>query len=94
MAGDLFVDVVGAVSISAGMVRIDLTSRQPIEGSDLGRPELRRRVVMPIQGFLSAMTSMTALAEQLLAEGKILPPPPKPVAVDRDVLPPQSPNFR
>ena len=94
MAGDLFVDVVGAVSISAGMVRIDLTSRQPVEGSGLGVPELRQRVVMPIQGFLSAMTSMTALAEQLLAEGKILPPPPKAAATAVDVPPPQSPNFR
>ena len=80
MAGDLFVDVVGAISISAGMVRIDLTSRQPVEGGDLGQPELRQRVVMPIQGFLSTMTSLTAFADKLLAEGAILPP--------------QSPNFR
>ena len=92
MAGDLFVDVVGAVGISAGMVRIDLTSRQPVEGSDAGRAELRQRVVMPIQGFLSAMVTMTALAENLLAEGKILPPPTK--AAAEDTPPPRSPNFR
>ena len=94
MAGDLFVDVVGSVGISAGMVRIDLTSRQSVEDGGLGRPETMGRVVMPIQGFLAAMTTMTAVAESLLAEGKILPPPPTSIALPEDAPPPRSPNFR
>ena len=48
MAADLFVDGIGGISISAGMVRLELVSQSPA-GVDI-----RQRVVMPVQGFLDA----------------------------------------
>ena len=84
MTAEIFMDVIGGINFSAGLVRMDLTSRD----SD-GHAEVRQRLVMPIQGFIAALASMTALAEKLTANL----PPPSP-AVSADPQPPQSPNFR
>ena len=84
MTAEIFMDVIGGINFSAGLVRMDLTSRD----SD-GNAEVRQRLVMPIQGFLAALTTMTALAEKLTAGL----PQPSP-AVSADAPSPQSPNFR
>ncbi len=92
MTDEIYVDVIGGVGISAGLVRIDLTSRQAVTGEPNGRAETCQRVIMPIQGFLAAMVTMTELAETLTATRPPAPRPESPVAAE--ARPPQSPNFR
>lgn len=71
MVSELFADTVGRVELTGGMIRIELTTVEP---TDEGAPPVmaaRQRVIMPIDGFLSALATLNGLAEKLAEAGVI-----------------------
>lgn len=70
---DLFADGVGEITLVGGMVRIDLVSLSATEKDDSGQPllEMRRRLVMPPEGFLRSFAAMENLVKQLVDAGVI-----------------------
>lgn len=89
MAAEIFVDVIGGISVNAGLVRIELISRQSVDGEASSRAELCQRLIMPVQGFIDAFAALTALAETQFSSHSSQPV----MAVLDDSRPPQSPNF-
>ena len=85
MTAELFIDVIGGISVNAGLVRIELTARQTADGQPTDRMEVRQRVIMPIQGFLTAFATLSEMAEKLGASAG---------TVAETAKAPQSPNFR
>jgi hypothetical protein len=54
---EVFADGMGEITLSAGMVRIDLVSLSASKKDAEGRPELefRQRLIMPPDGFLRSL---------------------------------------
>ena len=98
MTAELFADTIGRVDYAGGMIRLDLISLEPTEGTTQSHMEVRQRVVMPLEGFLTALGTMTNLAAKLAAAGviNVAPPPaaaPEPTSILAAQSKPQSPNF-
>lgn len=68
MTTEVFADTVGRIDFAAGVVRFELVSLEPA-GEGAGRMEVRQRIAMPIEGFLSAMNTMSGLVNKLVDAG-------------------------
>jgi len=96
---EVFADGVGEITLSGGMVRMDLVS---MKGSqrDKDQPpklEVRQRIIMPPDGFLRSFSAMENLVKQLIDAGLVKP---RDGADNRvsvggtpNTQPPKSPNF-
>jgi len=75
MVPEIFADTFGRVDFIGGAIRIELIAIDP--GAPGERDELqmtpRQRVIMPVDGFLHAYGTMSALVEQLAKSGVIKP---------------------
>ena len=96
---EIFADGMGEITLSGGMVRIDLVSLSPTKQDAEGKPQLdfRQRIVMPPDGFLRSFSAMEDLVKKLVDAGVVktrdqeniqASPPGNEVPE-----PPKSPNF-
>lgn len=65
---EIFVDGIGQIHFTGGMVRFDFVTLQPKEGEN-PTSEVVQRVIMPPQGFLSTFGSMQQLIDKLVEAG-------------------------
>jgi len=65
---EIFVDGIGQIHFTGGMVRFDFVTLQPKEGEN-PTSEVVQRVIMPPQGFLSTFSSMQQLIDKLVEAG-------------------------
>jgi hypothetical protein len=74
MSDEVFVDQIADISVSGGVVRIDMVAQSPTErpGAD-GKPVMRfrQRVVMPIDGFLRSEGMIQRMIQVLLENGVV-----------------------
>ena len=74
MFQDFFADAIGEITLSRGMVRMDLMT---VTGSskDGAQPKLefKQRIVMPPDGFLKSFSAMENLVKQLIDAGLVKP---------------------
>jgi len=73
MDQDLFVDSIGEISVSNGVVFIDLMPTSATEKDAENRPlsEFRKRLVMPLNTFLGAYGAMDNVITQLVDRGVV-----------------------
>lgn len=65
---EIFVDGIGQIHFTGGMVRFDFVTLQPKEGEN-PTSEVVQRVIMPPQGFLNTFGSMQQLIDKLVDAG-------------------------
>jgi len=65
---EIFVDGIGQIHFTGGMVRFDFVTLQPKEGEN-PTTEVVQRVIMPPQGFLNTFSSMQQLIDKLVDAG-------------------------
>ena len=70
---EVFADGMGEITLTGGMVRIDLVSLSANNKDSEGRPELelRQRIVMPPDGFLRSFSAMEDLMQKLIKAGVV-----------------------
>ncbi|MEE2642141.1 MAG: hypothetical protein VX768_16045 [Planctomycetota bacterium] len=95
---EIFADGMGEITLSGGMVRIDLVSLSPTKQDAEGKPQLefRQRIVMPPDGFLRSFSAMEDLVKKLVDAGvvKTKEGENQTAPVGNEVPePPKSPNF-
>lgn len=71
MNREIFADGVSAVHITGQLVRIDLMTIQPHLKSDNSQPvvEVNQRLILPLDGFLQALSMQNNFVNQLIATG-------------------------
>lgn len=104
---DLFADGIGEITLSGGMVRMDLVTLVGSQKDDK-QPhlEVSQRIVMPPDGFLRSFSAMEDLVKQLVeagviqkrdsvstGEGTVNPNGGTFQATSETKQPPKSPNF-
>ena len=98
MEKEIFADGIGEITLSGGMVRIDLVSMIGTQKDKDQPPKLehRQRIVMPPDGFLRSFSAMENLVKQLIDAGLVKPRDGEnggnPVSTAGEA-PPSSPNF-
>ncbi|MBS1371209.1 MAG: hypothetical protein HPZ91_14755 [Lentisphaeria bacterium] len=65
---EMFVDGIGQIHFTGGMVRFDFVTVQPKEGEAV-ETQVVQRVIMPPQGFLNTFGSMQQLIDKLVEAG-------------------------
>ena len=99
---DLFADGIGEITLSGGMVRMDLVTLVGSQNNQDEKPRLEasQRIVMPPDGFLRSFSAMENLVKQLIDAGLVKPrdganPDESPVVTGNPGTnePPKSPNF-
>ena len=99
---EVYADGMGEITLSGGMVRIDLVSLSSEKKDSEGRPELdiRQRIVMPPDGFLRSFSAMEDLVQKLMKAGLVKSrddggtiAPTEASARTELNEPPKSPNF-
>ena len=101
MATELFADGIGEITLSGGMVRMDLVTLAGTQQDKDNPPQLefRQRIVMPPDGFLRSFSAMENLVKQLIEAGLVKPrdgeTSESPVSAGNQGAqdPPKSPNF-
>ena len=75
MEKEIFADGIGEITLSGGMVRIDLVAMVGSQKEKDQPPTLehRQRVVMPPDGFLRSFSAMENLVKQLIDAGLVKP---------------------
>ncbi len=75
MEREVFADGIGEITLSGGMVRIDLVSMVGTQKSKDEQPKLefKQRIVMPPDGFLRSFSAMENLVKQLIEAGLVKP---------------------
>ena len=75
MEREVFADGIGEITLSGGMVRIDLVSMVGSQKDKDQPPQLehRQRIVMPPDGFLRSFSAMENLVKQLIEAGLVKP---------------------
>ena len=99
---EVFADGIGEISLSGGMVRMDLVSLIGSQQDAENKPRLKPkcRIILPPEGFLRSFSAMENLVKQLIDAGLVRPRdgadgvgqgvvPANPVRS----TPPKSPNF-
>jgi hypothetical protein len=95
---DYFADGIGEITLSGGMVRMDLVTLVGSQNDPENKPrlEVAKRIVMPPDGFLRSFSAMENLVKQLIDAGLVKPrdgeqaaPASKPTAESGA----KSPNF-
>jgi hypothetical protein len=68
---DIFVDGVGNINVTGNIVRIDLVALQPQLKGENGEPVFAstQRIVMPLEGFMSAVELQQNIIQQLIQNG-------------------------
>ncbi len=98
---EVFADGIGEISLSGGMVRMDLVSLIGNQNSEGNKPRLvpKHRIIMPPEGFLRSFSAMENLVKQLIDAGLIRPNQAEGQQVAGNgaggtaAKPPKSPNF-
>lgn len=95
---ELFADGIGEITLSGGMVRLDLVSLVGSQNDENNRPrlEVTRRIVMPPDGFLRSFSAMENLVKQLVEAGLVQPRDGanvSPANSAQSAPPAKSPNF-
>ena len=94
---EVFADGMGEITLSGGMVRIDLVSLSSSRKDSEGNPQLefRQRIVMPPDGFLRCFSAMEDLVKKLVDAGLVKPRGNEatPTTHVEQPDPPKSPNF-
>lgn len=95
---EIFADGIGEITLSGGMVRLDLVSLVGSQNDEKNKPhlEVTRRIVMPPDGFLRSFSAMENLIKQLVDAGLVQPRDGSsgPMANQPQSIPPaKSPNF-
>ena len=99
MAKEMFADGIGEITLSGGMVRMDLVTLTGSQNDAENKPRLEfsQRIVMPPDGFLRSFSAMENLVKQLVDAGLVKPREGGeiPVASDKPTggEPANSPNF-
>jgi hypothetical protein len=72
---DFFADGIGEITLSGGMVRMDLVTLVGSQNDPENKPrlELSKRIVMPPDGFLRSFSAMENLVKQLIEAGLVKP---------------------
>ncbi len=72
---EIFADGIGEISLSGGMVRLDLVSLVGSQNNENDKPRLepKTRIIMPPEGFLRSFGAMENLVKQLIDAGLIRP---------------------
>ena len=72
---DFFADGIGEITLSGGMVRMDLVTLVGSQNDPDNKPrlELSKRIVMPPDGFLRSFSAMENLVKQLIDAGLVKP---------------------
>jgi|GEM_PF-3997623 len=72
---EIFADTIGRVDFANGLVRIELASVEPAESSGTAGSgvvlKARKRLIMPLEGFLHTFATMGELLGKLEAAGVI-----------------------
>jgi hypothetical protein len=70
---EIFADGVGEITLSGGMVRLDLVSLVGSQNDENNKPRLEafQRIVMPPDGFLRSFSAMENLVKQLIDAGLV-----------------------
>jgi hypothetical protein len=96
MANELYSEGIGEVVVTGSVVRLDLLTLSPEQRDEKGQPKLvlRKRVVMPIDGFLRSYAVLAQAMKELEKRGVVrkLDVPEKD-AGGASKAPPNSPNF-
>ena len=66
---EIYADGIGQIHFAGNMVRFDFVTLQPEADGKAPIPQSNVRVIMPPQGFLSAVNSMQQLIDKLLEAG-------------------------
>jgi hypothetical protein len=66
---EIFADGIAKCHVMGGTVRFDLGSLEPTEEGQNPVLESNTRVVMPLQGFLGALSIMQQMADKLVENG-------------------------
>jgi hypothetical protein len=104
---EIFADGVGEITLSGGMVRMDLVTMVGSQKDNENQPrlEVSQRIVMPPDGFLRSFSAMEDLVKQLVDAGVIQkrdqvstqggtsPNGESIQATSKSKQPPKSPNF-
>ena len=95
MTTELFADRVGEITVTGPVIRLDLVSLSPTEKDDKNQPKavFRRRVIMPVEGFVQSFALMAQIMQQLEKTGVIKKASAKGDKPTADVKP-SSPNFK
>jgi hypothetical protein len=73
---DIFADGIGEITLSGGMVRMDLVTlkgTQSKSSDEKPKLEFSQRVIMPPDGFLRSFSAMENLVKQLIDAGLVKP---------------------
>jgi len=96
MHDEVYADAVGDLTVTGGIVRLDLVSLSPGAQADDKQSNLvfRQRVVLPLEGFLRSYGLMTQLVEKLSRDGVVQrrDEPVSPTSPSQDQTR-KSPNF-
>ncbi len=98
MAKEIYSEGIGEVAITGPVVRLDLLTLSLEERDDKGQPKLvlRKRVVMPIDGFLRSYAVLSQAMQELEKRGvvrKVEQPEVKAQSTAAKSTP-SSPNFK
>ena len=71
---EFFADGIGEITLSGGMVRMDLVTLKGSQNSE-NKPKLEfsQRIIMPPDGFLRSFSAMENLVKQLVDAGLVKP---------------------
>ncbi len=72
---EFFADGIGEITLSGGMVRMDLVTLVGSQNDPENKPhlELSKRIIMPPDGFLRSFSAMENLVKQLIDAGLVKP---------------------
>ena len=72
---EFFADGIGEITLSGGMVRMDLVTLKGSQNDPDNKPKLEfsQRVIMPPDGFLRSFSAMENLVKQLIDAGLVKP---------------------
>ncbi len=70
---EVFADGIGEITLSGGMVRMDLVTLVGSQNNEADKPRLEfsQRIVMPPDGFLRSFSAMESLVKQLVDAGLV-----------------------
>ena len=73
MHNELYDDAIGEITVTGGIVRIDLVSLSPTHKDAAGQPvsELRQRLIMSIEGFANSFEVIQKAMHGLIEAGAI-----------------------
>ncbi len=99
MNREIFADGIGEITLSGGMVRLDLVTLVGSQNDENNKPRLEasQRIIMPPDGFLRSFSAMENLVKQLIDAGLVQARDGAGLGTNAPTsnaaAPPKSPNF-